>query len=292
MRQFKAIGIGEILLDMLPSGKKLGGAPANFAYHVNGLGGVGIPISRVGNDELGQKALSLLAENRVSTEYISKDPDHPTGTVEVSVDSSGVATYTFPDDVAWDFLAPASKAMDLARSVDAICFGTLAQRNSVSREAITALLSEADQALKIYDINLRQHFYSKDTIEASLDMADVLKINDEELAVVIDMLSLPVDQREALETLISHYDLELAVLTRGAEGSLLISPEEVSDLPGQPTEIVDTIGAGDSFTAAMVIAFLAGKPLDEVNRYATTVAAYVCTHPGAMPVMPKELLMK
>lgn len=292
MPNFTAIGIGEILWDMLPSGKKLGGAPANFAYHVNALGGVGIPLSRIGDDELGQETLAVLAENRVSTEHISHDPVHPTGTVEVSLDADGVATYTFPDDVAWDFLTYSDEVLTFARTVDAICFGTLAQRCPVSRETIATLLSEADQALKIYDINLRQHFHSPGIIETSLDMADVLKINDEELALVTEMLSLPATESEALNQLISRYDLELAVLTRGADGSLLITPDETSDLPGQPTEIVDTIGAGDSFTAAMAMAFLAGSPLDEVNRYATTVAAHVCAHPGAMPKIPEKLRLK
>jgi len=289
MQSFLAIGLGEILWDVLPDGRKLGGAPANFAYHVNGLGGVGVPVSRVGDDALGREALAELSEHGVSTRTISIDKDHPTGTVDALVDEQGVASYVFPDDVAWDFLSIGDAALDLAVTADAVCFGSLAQRSRISRKAIHAFLKAAPDALKIYDINLRQNFYSPEIIRASLSLADVLKINDDELALVTDMFSLPSGEREALAALMTAHDLKLAVLTRGGRGSLILSPDQASDLPGQPTTVVDTIGAGDSFAAAMTLAYLHGKPLGEINRYATEVAAYVCGQSGAMPKLPKWL---
>jgi fructokinase len=288
MSQFTAIGLGEILWDVLPEGRKLGGAPANFAYHINQLGGVGIPVSRVGNDTLGREALDILQANDVSIDHISIDSVHPTGTVAAVVDEAGVATYTFPDDVAWDSLAMVEDDMTLAASADVICFGTLAQRASTSRKAIRDFLLHAPDALKVYDINLRQDFYTSDRIRNSLDMADVLKINDDELALIREMFDLPLGERRALDELIERHNLKLAVLTRGSEGALILSTDEVSDLPGVPTSVVDTIGAGDSFTAAMALAYLHGKSLDEINRYATRVAAYVCGQAGAMPKMPTE----
>lgn len=289
MKPLLAIGLGEILWDVLPDATLLGGAPANFAYHINALGGVGIPVSRVGNDELGRQALTKLVSHGLNVDGISIDPAHPTGTVDALVDEAGVATYVFPDNVAWDFIALDNATMQLATKSDAICFGTLAQRSQASRDAIHSFLKNADSALKIYDINLRQDFYSPEIITTSLDLADVLKINDDELALVSDMFSLPTGERNALTTLMHTHDLKLVVLTRGSQGSLILSPDGISDLAGQPTEIVDTIGAGDSFTAALTMAYLGGQSLDDINRYATTVAAYVCGQPGAMPDMPDTL---
>jgi len=289
MGRFTAIGMGEILWDVLPSGRKLGGAPANFAYHVNELGGVGIPVSRVGDDNFGREALALLGEHRVSTEHISIDPSHPTGTVNASIDDHGVATYSFPDDVAWDYLVFEDSTCELVKQADVICFGTLAQRSPVSRDSILSLLEASPRPLKVYDINLRQEFYDSERIATSLAVADVLKINDEELALVSDMFALPHGEEAALRTLLEKYDLKLVVLTRGGDGSLILSKDESSDLPGTPTEIVDTIGAGDSFTAAMALAYLQDWSLHEINSYATSVAAYVCGQAGAMPTMPKAL---
>lgn len=288
MQRFVAIGLGEILWDVLPDGKKLGGAPANFAYHVNALGGVGIPVSRIGDDDLGREALEVLKAHQVTSDHISIDPDHPTGTVDAAIDSAGVATYTFPDDVAWDFLSFDKATLDLVAGSDVICFGTLAQRSAVSRGSIHELLGAASSPLKVYDINLRQEFYTPDRIAASMALADVLKINDDELALVSEMFSLPEGEKAALQALLDKHDLTLAVLTRGGEGSLILSRDDVSELPGQPTEIVDTIGAGDSFTAALALAYLHGQSLDQINRYATRVAAYVCGQAGAMPVLPDD----
>ena len=289
MPSFLAIGLGEILWDVLPDCRKLGGAPANFAYQINELGGIGIPISRVGDDDLGREALDQLVQHGLNIDAVSIDPMHPTGTVDALVDKHGVATYVFPDDVAWDFLDLDDSALALASKAHAICFGSLAQRCDISRKAIHAFLKAAPDALKIYDINLRQNFYSQEVIQASLDLADVLKINDDELELVSDMFSLPQGERAALDALMAAHNLRLAVLTRGSRGSLIVSQDHFSDLSGQPTGVVDTIGAGDSFTAAMVLAYLHGQPLDEINHYASKVAAYVCGQAGAMPEMPVEL---
>lgn len=288
MKSILAVGLGEILWDVLPEGRKLGGAPANFAYHVNGLGGVGVPVSRVGDDAFGREALEQLVNHGLNIDAVSIDPTHPTGTVDALVDEHGIATYIFPDDVAWDFIFLDDTALALAKKADVVCFGSLAQRCEVSRNSIYEFLQAASNALKIYDINLRQNFYSPEIIQSSLSLANVLKINDDELALVAEMFSLPPDDRDALTLLMTEYALKLVVLTRGSQGSLILSPDGISDLPGQPTSIIDTIGAGDSFTAAMALAYLHGQSLDQINRYATSVAAYVCGQVGAMPVMPAE----
>ncbi|OIQ49587.1 2-dehydro-3-deoxygluconokinase [Pseudodesulfovibrio hydrargyri] len=289
MQPILAVGLGEILWDVLPDTRMLGGAPANFAYHVNALGGAGVPVSRVGDDDLGREALSLLVRRRLNIDAVSLDPDHPTGTVDARVDADGVATYVFPDDVAWDFLALDQSALTLAARADAVCFGSLAQRAETSRRAIHRFLGAANKALKVFDINLRQDFYTPEILSASLDAADVLKINDTELGVVTSLFSLPPGERPALRALMARHHLDLAVLTRGGKGSLLLSPDAVSDLSGEPVEVVDTIGAGDAFTAALVLGHLQQWPLDRINRYAAKVAAHVCSQPGAMPEMPEAL---
>ena len=289
MKRLLAIGLGEILWDVLPDSRMLGGAPANFAYHMNALGGAGIPVSRVGDDELGREALSILATNGLIIDAVSVDPEHPTGTVDARLDAHGAATYVFPDNVAWDFITLDPAALDLAAKADAVCFGTLAQRSPVSRAAIRDFLWAAEDALKILDINLRQDFYSPAMIADSLALADVLKINDDELAAVSGMFSLPGDERDALRALMDRHGLALCVLTRGERGSLVLSPDGESDLPGTPVDVADTIGAGDAFTAALTLARLSGRSLDETNRYAARVAAWVCARPGGMPYMPDDL---
>jgi fructokinase len=289
MQPILAVGLGEILWDVLPGTRMLGGAPANFAYHVNALGGAGVPVSRVGDDDLGREALSLLVCRGLNIDAVSLDHEHPTGTVDARVDAEGVATYVFPDDVAWDFLTLDTCALTLASNTDAVCFGSLAQRAETARRAVHRFLDAAQKALKVFDINLRQDFYTPETLAASLDAANVLKINDAELDAVTSLFSLPQGEQPALRALMERHGLGLAVLTRGDKGSLLLSADTVSDLPGEPVEVVDTIGAGDAFTAALVLGYLKQWPLDEINRYAARVAAYVCSQPGAMPEMPGEL---
>ncbi len=289
MSRHLAIGLGEILWDVLPSARLLGGAPANFAYHVNALGGAGVPVSRVGDDDPGREALSILADNGLNVDAVSLDPDHPTGTVDARVDEGGVATYAFPDDVAWDFIALDEAALGLAVRADAVCFGTLAQRSPVSRAAIRDFLQAAPDALKVLDANLRQAFYSRSVLEDSLEFADVLKLNEDELITLQNLFSLPLEERAALETLRERHGLELCVLTRGDKGSLILSEDGVSDLPGRAVEVADTIGAGDAFTAALVLARLNGWDVDALHRRAAKVAAYVCGRHGGMPSVSDDL---
>jgi len=292
MEQYLAVGLGEILWDVLPDSRMLGGAPANFAYHINSLGGVGVPVSRVGNDELGREALSMLVMSGLNVDVVSLDSEHPTGTVDAVVDADGVASYIFPDNVAWDFITLDEATLHLATNVDAVCFGSLAQRSEVSRKAIRHFLQVAENALKVFDINLRQQFYTPEILATSLDIADVLKINDEELALVSGMFGLPDDEQAALRKLMDRHHLDLAVLTRGGCGSLLLSRDAVSDLSGGPVCVVDTIGAGDSFTAAMVLGYLNGHTLDGINRHAAKVAEYVCSQSGGMPPLPADLQIR
>ncbi len=289
MPRVTAIGLGELLWDVLPGGRQLGGAPANFAFHANSLGGLGVPVSRVGDDALGREALALLAQRGLCPDHVSVDSAHPTGTVDAVLDEAGVATYVFPDDVAWDHLAFDQRTRALAASAQVICFGSLAQRSPVSRRAVRSLLRGAPDALIVFDVNLRQNFYDQDVIRASLRLADVLKINDDELRVLTRLFCLPQGERAALETLLCRHNLALAVLTRGARGSLLVSPGAASDLQGRSVPVVDTVGAGDAFTAAFSLAYLRGASLDEINRYASAVAAHVCGRAGAMPPMDPAL---
>ncbi len=293
MGTFKAAGIGEILWDMIPGGRKLGGAPANFAYHFKALGGESITISRVGNDDLGREALRILEAHALDTSAVTIDPSHPTGRVDVSIDNQGVASYEFPDNVAWDFIEANEAARVVLPELNAVCFGTLAQRSEVSRQAILELLRELPKtALKIYDINLRKNFFSKEIIRESLHLSDVLKLNDDELEIVGPMFNLQGDQQSMLAGLVDMFSLKLGVLTRGGKGSLLLTPDNISNFKGIAVRVNDTIGAGDTFTAAMALAWLKGRPLDEINRYASETAAYVCTQAGAMPPVPDEYKLK
>jgi len=283
-------GIGEVLWDVLPGGKKLGGAPANFIYHINALGGQGVLVSRVGDDGLGREACALLVEQGIDTGHIAIDPVHPTGTVLAKLDAQGKADYIFPPDVAWDFLGLRPKDEALAPNLQAVCFGSLAQRSHISQAAIQQFLDLVPPtALKIFDINLRGTFYNREVIGRSLALADVLKISDEELPVVADMFGITGDDRTVLTALATQYNLDLCALTRGAEGSLLISREDQHDHPGLATQIKDTIGAGDAFTAALTLGLLVGWSLEMINDRANAVAAAVCGHAGAMPPLPDAL---
>lgn len=274
------VGIGEILWDMLPSGKALGGAPANFAYHATRLGEEGWAVSAVGEDALGDEILALVEEKGLKS-ILARVPQ-PTGTVEVTLSGAGVPTYNIMEDVAWDNIPCTEEMAALAHRADAVCFGSLVQRLG-SRASVLAFLKAAEDALKVFDINLRQHYYSKEVIAASLELADILKINDEEIRIVADMFGLGEDDTEACRALIREYGLRLVILTRGAQGSEVITLEERLPEPVCQAEVVDTVGAGDSFTAAFVVAYLRGDSLAEAQRLASQTAAYVCAHKGAMP---------
>lgn len=294
MPNFLALGLGEILWDILPEGRKLGGAPANFAFNVKALGGQSLTASRVGDDALGHEALSILYEHGMDTSAVTLDPVHPTGRVDVILDDQGVASYHFPNNVAWDFLELAPTLPSVLPKVSAVCFGSLAQRNETSRSTIRDVLCHISKnALKLFDINLRLSFYTSEIIESSLQLANVLKINEEELNILRPMFGLPSSDINAMRTLCERYGLHCAACTRGDKGSLLVTPDSADDHHGEhPRSIVDTIGAGDSFSSVLAYGLYLGWDLKRINAHANKVAAYICTQSGAMNPLPAALQMK
>ena len=275
------VGIGEILWDMLPSGKALGGAPANFAYHATRLGEEGWAVSAIGPDALGREIMDIVTEKRL--ESIISITDKPTGTVQVELDAKGVPTYTIMEDVAWDNIPFTTEMEALARRADAVCFGSLVQRMASRESVIRFLRATRPDTLKVFDINLRQHYYSREVLEESLKLADILKINDEEIRIVADLFGLEGDDVAACRALIGRYDLRVVILTKGADGSEVITAGETIPQPAGEAKVVDTVGAGDSFTAAFVVAYLRGDSLADAQRLASDTAAYVCSCKGAMP---------
>jgi len=276
------VGIGEILWDMLPSGKALGGAPANFAYHAGRLGEEGWAVSAVGDDALGREILDLVASKGLRN--LIAVTDKPTGTVQVTLDARGVPTYNIMEDVAWDNIPFTEEMEELAKRADAVCFGSLVQRMG-SRDSVLAFVrAMRPGALKVFDINLRQHYYSREVLEESLRLSDILKINDEEIRIVAGMFGLGDDDAAACRSLIADYGLKLVILTRGADGSEVITPDEVIPQSVGHVDVVDTVGAGDSFTAAFVVAYLRGDSLADAQRLASETASYVCSRKGAMPL--------
>jgi fructokinase len=287
---FRCLGVGELLWDLLPTGKQLGGAPANFAYHAHALGAEALVVSRVGNDGLGREILGRLDALGLRTDGISTDPSALTSTVSVALDAQGTPTFTIHEQVAWDFLEAGEAVLREARRADAICFGTLGQRNPVARAAIRAVLHAAPPtALRIFDINLRQHFWSQEVITESLELAGVLKLNDEELPVVAGLFGLSGEPSHQLRQLAARFQLQAVALTKGANGSsLLVGPDLVSR-PGSKLTVVDTVGAGDSYTAALALGLLVEQSAPEIIECAHRIADYVCTQPGAMPPLPPRL---
>ncbi len=276
------VGIGEILWDMLPSGKALGGAPANFAYHAMRLGEEGWAVSAIGDDDLGREIMDIVGSKGLKN--IISVTDKPTGTVEVELDDRGVPTYNIMEDVAWDNIPFTPEMEVLASRADAVCFGSLVQRMNSRRSVLGFVRAMRPDALKVFDINLRQHYYSREVIEESLKLSDILKINDEEIRIVADMFDLGDDDVAACRSLIASYGLRLVILTRGADGSEVITAEEVIPQSVGHVDVVDTVGAGDAFTAAFVVAYLRGESLAQAQRLATETASYVCSCKGAMPL--------
>lgn len=285
------VGMGEALWDVLPEGKKIGGAPANFAYHVSQFGLDSCVVSAVGDDALGNDII----ENFVSkglNHLIEKVP-YPTGTVQVEIDQAGIPQYEIKENVAWDNIPYTARLEQLALRTKAVCFGSLAQRNVVSRNTINRFLDampENDDNLIVFDVNLRQGFYNKEILCNSMKRCNILKINDEELVTVSRMFGYPgIDLQDKCWILLGKYNLKMLILTCGINGSYVFTPGNVSFQPTPNVEVADTVGAGDSFTAAFIASILKGKPVAEAHSIAVATSAFVCTRKGAMPLLPAEL---
>ena len=274
------IGIGELLWDVLPTGKKAGGAPVNFAYHAARFGGDSYAISAVGNDPLGAEIIEEI--DRIGIGYVIERVDYPTGTVIVEL-RDGIPNYTIIEGVAWDHIPLTEEMKQLAEHADAVCFGTLAQRSEESRITIQRLLSHVpEEALRVYDINLRQHYYTRELIVASLRHCNVFKINDEELELLRGLFDLESDtMHDFCRRFVKLYNLRYLILTAGANYSAVFTPDEESFIDTPRVEVVDTVGAGDSFTGAFIASILTGHPLAEAHRIAVDHAAFVCTQAGA-----------
>lgn len=284
------VGLGEILWDVFPEGKILGGAPANFAYHASQFGFEGYAVSAIGDDELGRE-ISESLKNKHLKHQLEVVP-FPTGTVQVTVDAKGVPQYEICENVAWDNIPFSPAIEELAHRTCTVCFGSLAQRNERSRQTINRFLDALPaDAMKIFDINLRQHFYTLEIIEESLKRSNVLKINDDEVVVMSKLLHWEAkSEMDICTLLLKNYDLDMVVLTKGTEGSYVITSNQTSFKTTPLVEVADTVGAGDSFTGAFVAALLLGKNICDAHQLAVDVSAHVCTQHGAMPVLPGSLL--
>ena len=285
------VGMGEALWDVLPEGKKIGGAPANFAYHVSQFGLDSRVVSAVGDDKLGMEILDNFRAKKLNT--MVEIVPYPTGTVQVELDAEGVPCYDIKEGVAWDNI-PFTLALEgLARQTRAVCFGSLAQRSVVSRETINRFLDampDGEGQYKIFDINLRQGFYTKEILCNSMRKCNILKINDEELVTISRMFGYPgIDLQDKCWILLAKYNLKMLILTCGVNGSYVFTPGEVSFVETPKVEVADTVGAGDSFTAAFVASILKGLPIPEAHKLAVETSAFVCTQNGAMPVLPERL---
>lgn len=283
------VGLGEALWDCLPEGRKLGGAPANFAYHTSQFGNDACAVSAVGNDALGDETLKALDEKGLH--YVMPRVDYPTGTVQVTLDEDGIPSYDIKEGAAWDNIPFTPEIEELARRCRAVCFGSLAQRNEVSRMTIYRFLDTTPKdCLRIFDINLRQNFYSKEVIRESLRRCNILKINDEELVIIGRMFGYPgMDFENKCWLILGKYNLDMLVLTCGVNGSYVFSKGAMSYYETPKVKVADTVGAGDSFTGSFVASLLAGKSVADAHRIAVNVSAYVCTQQGAMPLLPEEL---
>ncbi|MGF1633987.1 MAG: carbohydrate kinase [Phycisphaerae bacterium] len=290
MSSATVIGLGEVLWDNLPDGRRLGGAPANVAYHATQFGCRGVVASAVGRDEPGQDLLHRLNELGLDTSLVQKLHDRPTSTVDVELDDSGSPSYVIHEHVAWDKLAETPALLSAVRSADALVFGSLAQRSEGSRRTIHAALSNAPPGcLKLFDVNLRPPFVSAEVIAASVKRCDVLKLNKDELPFVARMLNLPTDRRGFCTEAVKSLGVKLVAVTGGSAAGTLYDGTDFSDRDPDPVQIVDTVGAGDSFTASIVTGMLAGQSLEAIHERAGKVAAFVCTQSGGTPKLPEAL---
>ena len=285
------VGMGEALWDVLPEGKKIGGAPANFAYHVSQFGMPSCVVSAVGTDALGYEIIENFTSKGLN-HLIEKVP-YPTGTVQVEIDQAGIPQYEIKENVAWDNIPYTARLEDLATRTKAVCFGSLAQRNIVSRNTINRFLDAMphnDDNLVVFDVNLRQGFFTKEILCNSMKRCNILKINDEELVTVSRLFGYPgIDLQDKCWILLGKYNLKMLILTCGINGSYVFTPGNVSFQPTPKVEVADTVGAGDSFTAAFISSILKGKSVEEAHRKAVETSAFVCTMQGAMPVLPDSI---
>lgn len=286
------IGIGEVLWDILPTGAKLGGAPANFAYHISQFGLESGVVSAIGEDDLGSKILQEF-DGRGFYHYL-QTVSYPTGTVHVEIDGKGIPQYDITSNVAWDNILYTSELQKLSSHTRAVCFGSLAQRSDVSRSTIYRFIESIPKEkdpLVVFDVNLRQQFYQKEVLEESLKRCNILKINDEELEIVARLFEYPFQKPEKLcQYILEQYNLKVLILTCGVRGSYVFTGDDSSFQPTPSVEVVDTVGAGDSFTATFIASLLQGKPIVAAHQRATLIAAHVCTQAGAMPILPEHLL--
>lgn len=285
------VGMGEALWDVLPEGKKIGGAPANFAYHVSQFGLPSCVVSAVGNDVLGKEIIENFTSKGLT--HLIPEVPYPTGTVQVEIDQAGIPQYEIKENVAWDNIPYTAHLEALAQRTKAVCFGSLAQRNVVSRNTINRFLDampRTDESLVVFDVNLRQGFYNKEILCNSMKQCNILKINDEELVAVSRMFGYPgIDLQDKCWILLGKYNLKMLILTCGINGSYVFTPGNVSFQPTPKVEVADTVGAGDSFTAAFIASILKGKSVAEAHSLAVRTSAFVCTKKGAMPLLPADL---
>jgi fructokinase len=286
-QRFTIAALGEVLWDVFPDGPRFGGAPANLACHAAALGADVFMVSQVGDDPLGRQAVEELRQHGVHTDHVARSPNRPTGTVQVDLDSSGKPAFTIRQNVAWDQLAWSDELNHLAARADAVCFGTLGQRNERSRDTIQRFVAATPPATyRILDVNLRPPFYDQPVIEQSLAAANVVKLSDDELPILASMLGIDPDEGPGLAELRDRYHLRLAALTRGDRGARLVDPDRTSDVQGVPTDVKDTVGAGDAYSAVLTLGLLNKEPLEEINRRACQLAAFVCSQAGATPQLP------
>lgn len=285
------VGIGEILWDILPEGRKLGGAPANFAFHMSQFGYSSMLVSAVGNDSLGDGIIQRMEQT--GTACMIMRTDYPTGTVRVELDGNGIPQYRIAENTAWDNIPLTAELIRTAAETKAVCFGSLAQRSPVSRRTINAFLDavpDGKGTYKVFDINLRQHFYTEEVLEESMRRCNVLKINEDELEILKGICGLQgIPAEKASRTLIERYSLDILVLTCGSSGSSVFTADCFSHMETPAVKVADTVGAGDSFTAAFTAALMDGCSISEAHRLAVDVSAYVCTQAGATPILPSSL---
>ena len=283
------VGLGEVLWDMLPEGRKIGGVPVNFAYHAGQFGIDTMAVSAIGNDKLGEDTIAEM--NGKHLNHIFPSVPYPTGSVQVKLDEKGVPAYDIKENVAWDNIPFTNEIESVARNCQAVCFGSLAQRNAVSRNTIRKFIeSTPSGCIRIFDINLRQNFYTSNVIHDSLELCNILKINDEEIMLVSRMFNYDSSNIENVcRTIMEDFSLEMVILTCGTKGSYIFTKGGVSFMPTPKVNVADTVGAGDSFTGSFCAAILRGLPVAEAHKKAVEVSAYVCTQNGAMPEIPESM---